>query len=43
MTNYFVKFQAICEDKISRLDVRLEDIENELKDLAQKREEALVC
>ena len=42
MINYFVKFQAIWEDKINRLDLGLEDIENELKDLTQKRQEALV-
>lgn len=42
MINYYVKFQAICEDKIGRLEVRLSDIETELQDLGQKRQEALV-
>ncbi len=40
MVNYFVKFQAIHQDKIDRLNARLKDIEAELSDLWQKHDEA---
>lgn len=42
MVNYFIKFQAVYEDKINRLNTRLIDIETEMADLSQKRTEALV-
>lgn len=42
MINYFLKFQTVYQDKINRLIHRLKDIEAEVPELNQKKEEAEV-
>jgi len=40
MINYFIRFQAINQDKVNRLTSRIKDIDEEMDDIWQKRDEA---
>ena len=40
MINYFIRFQAVNQDKLNRLTSRIKDIEEEMDDIWQKREDA---
>jgi len=42
MLNELLKFEAVYKDKISRLNTRLRDLEEEVPDLQKKRDDAVV-